>query len=101
MTNLNNVVWHPMHGNSMKPMICNGDQILLQEIKDWKDFLPKGEVYALQLANGIDTVRIVRKGSDDQHLKLVPVNTQDYDEDEIPVTAISCVFKVVATVNRF
>ncbi len=99
--NLPHTIWHQMRGNSMKPMISNGDYIAMQELPDWKTYFPKGEVYALEMSNGTDTVKIIRKGSDDQHLKLVPVNTKDYDEDEISITAICRVFRVIGTIHKF
>lgn len=95
------LMWCNITGHSMEPMINHGDIIALRELADWHTYLPKGEVYGIVTTNGLRTVKIVRKGSDSQHLRLVPVNTSEYDEEEIPVTAIIRVFQIVGNLKRF
>ena len=95
------LMWCNITGHSMEPMINHGDIIALRELADWHTYLPKGEVYGIVTTNGLRTVKIVRKGSDSEHLRLVPVNTSEYDEEEIPVTAIIRVFQIVGNLKRF
>ena len=85
----------------MEPMINHGDIIALKELEDWHTYMPKGEVYGIVTTNGLRTVKIVRKGSDENHVKLVPVNISEYDEEEIPITAIMRVFRIVGNLKRF
>lgn len=95
------LMWCNITGHSMEPMINHGDIVALRELADWHTYLPKGEVYGIVTTNGLRTVKIVRKGSDSEHLRLVPVNTSEYDEEEIPVTAIIRVFQIVGNLKRF
>lgn len=95
------LLWCNITGHSMEPMINHGDIIALKELEDWHTYLPKGEVYGIVTTNGLRTVKIVRKGSDENHIRLVPVNTSDYDEEEIPITAIMRVFRIVGNLKRF
>ncbi len=96
-----NVVWCNITGHSMEPMINHGDIIGIRELQDWHTYLPKGEVYGIVTTNGLRTVKIIRKGSDPQHILLQPVNTTDYDPEEIPLTSILRVFTVLANIKRF
>ena len=94
-------IWCNITGHSMEPMINHGDIIAIREIPDWHSYLPKGEVYGIVTTNGLRTIKIVRKGSDIRHIRLVPVNTQEYDEEEIDVTTITRVFQVLGSIKRF
>lgn len=94
-------LWCNITGHSMEPMINHGDIIAIRELRDWHSYLPKGEVYGIITSNGLRTVKIVRKGSDIRHLRLVPVNTAEYDEEEIDVTTITKVFQVLGSIKRF
>lgn len=94
-------LWCNITGHSMEPMINHGDIIAIRELRDWHSYLPKGEVYGIITSNGLRTVKIVRKGSDMRHLRLVPVNTAEYDEEEIDVTTITKVFQVLGSIKRF
>lgn len=98
--NKEGVVWCNLSGHSMEPMINSGDIIALREVMDWQSYLPLGEVYAIVTANDLRTVKIVRKGSDEAHLRLVPVNTEGYDEDEILKADIQRVFAVLGCIKR-
>ena len=46
--------WCRASGDSMKPIISNGDIIALKAVDDWQSFLPMNEVYAIMTANGQD-----------------------------------------------
>ena len=95
------VVWCNITGHSMEPAINHGDIIAIRELKDWQTYLPKGETYGIITSNGLRTVKIVRKGSDKDHVLLVPINTNGYDEEEIPINIIEKVFIVMANIKRF
>jgi phage repressor protein C with HTH and peptisase S24 domain len=90
--------WCRTSGDSMKPFISNGDIIALKEIQDWQSFLPMNEVYAIMTINGLRTVKVVRKGSDDMHLTLHAYN-DEYEDQEISKVAITKVFQVLGTIK--
>ena len=90
--------WCRTSGDSMKPFISNGDIIALKEIEDWQSFLPMNEVYAIMTTNDLRTVKVVRKGSDDEHLTLHAYN-EEYEDQEISKSAITKVFKVIGALK--
>ena len=90
--------WCRTSGDSMKPFISNGDIIALKEIDDWQSFLPMNEVYAIMTTNDLRTVKVVRKGSDDEHLTLHAYN-EEYEDQEISKSAITKVFKVIGALK--
>lgn len=90
--------WCRTSGDSMKPLISNGDIIALKQILDWNEFLPMNEVYAIMTTNDLRTVKIIRKGSDDEHFTLHAIN-EEYDDQEIKKSAITKVFKVLGSLK--
>ena len=90
--------WCRASGDSMKPVISNGDIIALKAVEDWQSFLPMNEVYAIMTTNDLRTVKIVRKGSDDFHFTLHAYN-EEYEDQEIPKSAITKVFKVLGSLK--
>ena len=98
--NKDGVIWCNATGASMEPEINNGDVVVLQEVQDWDSYMTFGETYAIATRNNLRTIKKVRKGSDSDHLLLVPVN-KDYDEQEIPKNMILKVFRVLAAMKKF
>lgn len=90
--------WCRTSGDSMKPLISNGDIIALKEVMDWQSFLPMNEVYAVMTANDLRTVKIVRKGSDDMHITLHAYN-EEYEDQEIHKATITKIFKVLGALK--
>ena len=90
--------WCRTSGDSMKPLISNGDIIALKQILDWNVFLPMNEVYAIMTTNDLRTVKIIRKGSDDAHFTLHAYN-EEFEDQEIPKEAIIKVFKVLGSLK--
>lgn len=95
------VVWCNITGNSMYPKLTSGAIIAIREVVSWKDFLTFGEIYAIVTTNDLRTVKIVRKSENENNFKLVPINTAEYDEQEIPKEMIARVFEVLGSINRF
>lgn len=94
------VVWCNITGDSMEPRISSGDIIALRPIVDWHLFLEYGKTYAIVTTNDIRTVKKVRKGSDKDHLLLVPENLDKYDEQEIQKSMIRSVFEVLGSMKK-
>lgn len=90
--------WCRASGDSMKPVISNGDIIALKEVMDWQSFLPTNEVYAIMTTNDLRTVKVVRKGSDEAHFTLHAYN-EEFEDQEIPKSAITKVFKVLGSLK--
>ena len=88
--------WCRTSGDSMKPLVSNGDIIALKQIPDWNEFLPMNEVYAIMTANGLRTVKIIRKGLDGGHFTLHAIN-EEYEDQEIKKPAITKVSKVLGS----
>lgn len=90
--------WCRASGDSMKPVINNGDIIALKAVNDWQSFLPMNEVYAIMTTNDLRTVKVVRKGSDETHFTLHSYN-EEFEDQEIPKSAITKVFKVLGSLK--
>lgn len=99
--NRDGVVWCNITGHSMEPKISHGDIIALREVVDWQSYLTMGEIYAIVTNNDLRTVKVIRKGSDKDVFRLVPINTAEFDEQEIAKSMIMRVFEVLGCIKRF
>lgn len=90
--------WCRASGDSMKPLISNGDIIALKVIPDWTEFLPMNEIYAIMTKNDLRTVKVIRRGSDNEHFTLHAIN-DEYEDQEINKAAITKVFKVIGALK--
>lgn len=98
--NKDGVFWCNISGHSMEPAIGHGDMIAMKEVLDWNSYITFGEIYAIVTRNDLRTVKIVRKGKDDGHFLLVPINTKDYDEQQIEKSQIVRVFSVLGCLKK-
>lgn len=91
-------LWCNITGHSMEPTISHGDIIALHKcsIED----IQYGEVYAVVL-DTFRTVKILRKSSTPGMLKFVPVNKEEFDEQEFSISRILQVYEVVGCIRRF
>lgn len=88
--------WCNLSGDSMSPRINNGDFIALKQCS--LDSLQYGEVYAVDMGD-IRTVKVLRKGTTPDTLRFIPINTDEYDEQEYPISRILHLFKVVGSIR--
>lgn len=91
-------MWCNATGNSMYPKICHGDMIALRECT--LEDVQYGEIYAVVL-DTIRTIKILRKSDDSNKFRFIPINTEEYDEQEFCKSRILRVFEVLGNVNRF
>lgn len=98
--NKDGVLWCNITGHSMSPEISSGDMMAIREVSDWGKFLTMNETYAIVTRNDLRTVKKLRKGSDNDHFLLVPVN-KEYDEQEIAKEMILKVYSVLGCMKRF
>ncbi len=92
-------LWCNASGHSMEPEINSGDIIALQRIEDIS-FLPFGDVYGIITKNGMRTIKRLGRSSREGYYRLIPTN-KDYDEQEIPISIISHVYRVMGTMKSF
>lgn len=90
--------WINASGNSMMPIVNNGDVVALKEVSGWDDFLPLNEMYAVVTKNDLRTIKVIRRGADDDHFCLHAYN-EDYDDQEIEKSSITRVFKVLGVLK--
>ena len=91
-------MWCNITGHSMEPTISHGDIIALHRctVED----IQYGEIYAVVL-DTFRTVKILRKSSSPGLLKFVPINKDEFDEQEFPISRIIQVYEVVGSIRRF
>ena len=82
----------------MEPKINHGDIIALREctVSD----IQYGEIYAVAL-DTIRTIKILRRGSTPDTLRFVPINREDFDEQEFPLSRIRHIFEVLGSIAKF
>lgn len=87
-------------GDSMTPYIMSGDLIAMKKVEDWNLFLPLNEVYGIVTKNGLRAIKVLKRGSDNEHFTLHSYNNE-YEDQEIHKEAILAVFKVIASARMF
>lgn len=92
-------MWCNASGHSMEPEINSGDIIALQLIEDFS-FLPFGDVYGFVTTNGMRTIKRLGRSEKEGYYRLIPTN-REYDEQEIPIRMIACVYRVMGTMKSF
>lgn len=92
-------LWCNASGHSMEPEINNGDIIALKRVEDFS-FLPFGDVYGFITTNGLRTIKRLGRSAREGYYRLVPTN-KDYDEQEIPISKIALVYRVMGTMKAF
>ena len=91
-------LWCNVTGHSMEPKINHGDIIALRQciLND----IQYGEIYAVVL-DTIRTIKILRRSPDPSKLRFIPINTEDYDEQEFDKSRIMNVFEVIGNISKF
>lgn len=93
--------WCNVTGHSMEPSISNGDIIALKEIKEWRIFLPFGEIYAI-VTSEHRTIKKVTGSLNPEKFLLIPLNSStEFQPQEIPISIIMKVYKVLGCVKKF
>ncbi len=90
-----------MHGDSMSPMVKNGDLIVYKIVKNFPQSLVWGEMYILYFDFNTDkilTVRNIQKGSCNNSITLFSENKQ-YQDNEFSLNHLKAVALVKAIVN--
>lgn len=92
--------WCNLKGHSMEPTIKDGERIALQELPA-KGALPNfGSVYAIVTSDGLRTVKRIEKSPKRGYL-LLKADNKDFGEQEVEISTITHIFKVVAHLGIF
>lgn len=91
-------LWCNVTGHSMEPKINHGDIIALRQCT--LNDIQYGEIYAVVL-DTIRTIKILRRSPDPGKLRFIPINTEDYDEQEFDKSRIVNVFEVIGRISKF
>lgn len=91
-------LWCNVTGHSMEPKINHGDIIALRQCT--LNDIQYGEIYAVVL-DTIRTIKILRWSPDPSKLRFIPINTEDYDEQEFDKSRIMNVFEVIGSISKF
>ena len=91
-------LWCNVTGHSMEPKINHGDIIALRQCT--LNDIQYGEIYAVVL-DTIRTIKILRRSPDPSKLRYIPINTEDYDEQEFDKSRIMNVFEVIGSISKF
>lgn len=92
--------WCKATGDSMRPMIENGDYVCFKRLADWKDFLVFGDVYAIDTYNDMRSIKRIEHGESGDEYTLVPVNG-DYSSQSLRKEMIRSLFRVIAVTKIF
>ena len=97
----NGLVAFPIHGNSMEPIIQNGDVVICREISSLND-VRENKIYAVK-NNGSLWVKYVQKKSDRRgrvtHLKLISANHLEHDPFIEEVNEYTRLYQVVRRIS--
>ena len=92
-------------GQSMAKVIKHGDAIGLIQIETWRDFILMGEIYAIVTNNGFRMIKVITKGSDNDHFTLISKPSEskkdEFPDQEISKENILSIFKVQASSHLF
>lgn len=91
-------LWCNVTGHSMEPKINHGDIIALRQCT--LNDIQYGEIYAVVL-DTIRTIKILRRSPDPSKLRFIPINTEDYDEQEFDKSRIMNAFEVIGSISKF
>ena len=91
-------LWCNVTGHSMEPKINHGDIIALRQCT--LNDIQYGEIYAVVL-DTIRTIKNLRRSPDPGKLRFIPINTEDYDEQEFDKSRIVNVFEVIGSISKF
>jgi len=91
-------LWCNVTGHSMEPKINHSDIIALRQCT--LNDIQYGEIYAVVL-DTIRTIKILRRSPDPSKLRFIPINTEDYDEQEFDKSRIMNVFEVIGSISKF
>lgn len=96
------LVAFPIKGNSMEPVIQNGDIVVCREVNSINN-IKENEIYAIK-ANGSLWVKYIKKMTDSSgrvtNLKLISANHFEHDPFEEEVNEFTRIYKVIRKISE-
>lgn len=86
------------YGDSMCPVINNGDMVALKKVTDIKNGILYGEIYAVETED-FSTIKRIDKSGNPNTFVLHPINTNGFADNEISINAIKSIYKVVGVLS--
>ena len=88
-------------GNSISKRIKSGSVIGLKEIKEWWEYFPTNEIYAIVTKNGLRTVKIVKRSKKEGYIDLIPdplpeFNNPSFEMETIRMNYVIGFYQVIA-----
>lgn len=92
--------WCNVTGHSMEPEIASGDIIALKELKDWRTYMPSGEIYGI-VTTEHRTIKKVCPSDKDGYITLIPSNpSPEFKAQDIPLSIVKRVYKVLGCMRK-
>lgn len=88
-----------IYGDSMEPVYREGSLVLIRRIDMWREYIDLGRTYVVELMDDRRMIKIVKAGSDNDHLLLSSINPA-FDPQEVSKAFIRSVWMVIASVRR-
>jgi SOS-response transcriptional repressor LexA len=86
-------------GDSMHPLISNGDEIIIRQMPVSIDSLMNGHIYAIVTDNDLHTVKRVRKSAQVGCIDLEPINKEVADTTTIALSRIVSLWLVMGCIK--
>lgn len=87
--------WCKATGDSMRPLINNGDYVCIKRIDGWQNFIVFGDIYAIDTTNDMRMIKRIVKGSSTNEYELVSEN-DEYKPQPLKKSMIRGLFRVLA-----
>jgi SOS-response transcriptional repressor LexA len=88
-----------IYGDSMEPVYREGSLVLIRRIDMWREYIDLGRTYVVELMDERRMIKIVKAGSDAEHLLLASINPA-FEPQEVSKSFIRSVWMVIASVRR-
>jgi SOS-response transcriptional repressor LexA len=88
-----------IYGESMEPLYKEGSMVLIRRIDMWREYLDLGRAYIVELMDDRRMIKIVKAGSDNDHLLLTSINPA-FEPQEVSKQFIRSVWMVIASIRR-
>ena len=88
-----------IYGESMEPVYKEGSMVLIRRIEMWREYLDLGRAYIVELMDDRRMIKIVKAGTDKEHLLLTSINPA-FEPQEVSKRFIRSVWMVIASIRR-
>jgi len=86
-----------VHGDNMYPKLSAGNLISIKPVEF--EYLVYGHPYVITFQNGDTYIKYIKKGKDENHLKLEDHN-KFYEPKEFHIDLIKCYYTIIGVVKK-